>query len=106
MIRLTLALSIQDQNIVFEQIDIVTAFLNARLKEDVYVRAPPGHRSRSTVLKLSKALYGLKQAPRAWFILMDRYLGTNLGFTKLQSASCLYVKRNMRNEKFVNRTLS
>ncbi len=50
------------------QFDVVTAFLNGDLEEDIYVRPPPGYpEKRNRVLKLNKALYGLKQAPRQWY---------------------------------------
>ncbi|GJY54578.1 retrovirus-related pol polyprotein from transposon TNT 1-94 [Tanacetum coccineum] len=44
------------------------AFLNGKLKEEVYVKQHPGFKSSEFpdyVCKLDKALYGLKQAPRA-----------------------------------------
>ncbi len=58
-----------------QQIDVETAFLNARLKEKVYINIPRGARTlqeslgllnENCILKLNKALYGLVQAPRAW----------------------------------------
>eukprot|EP00963_Diacronema_lutheri_P007771 scaffold671_cov394-Pavlova_lutheri.AAC.1 len=50
------------------QMDIETAFLNADLQEEVYLRVPSGLNTerQNQALKLNRSLYGLKQAPRAW----------------------------------------
>ncbi|GJP85230.1 hypothetical protein CLOP_g15355, partial [Closterium sp. NIES-67] len=49
------------------QMDIVTAFLNGIIMEEVYMKQPEGLDDGSgRVCRLKKAIYGLKQAPRAW----------------------------------------
>nr|GEW67810.1 hypothetical protein [Tanacetum cinerariifolium] len=50
------------------KMDVKSAFVNGKLKEEVYVKQPPGFESSEFpdyVCMLDKALYGLKQAPRA-----------------------------------------
>nr|GFB89086.1 retrovirus-related Pol polyprotein from transposon TNT 1-94 [Tanacetum cinerariifolium] len=50
------------------QMDVKSSFLNSKLKEEVYVKQPPGFESSEFpdyVCKLDKALYELKQAPKA-----------------------------------------
>jgi hypothetical protein len=67
-LRLLLAMAVQE-NLIFHQVDISTAFLNGLLEEEVYIEVPEGLKdqfSKNEVLKLKKALYGLKQASRSW----------------------------------------
>nr|GEU80309.1 retrovirus-related Pol polyprotein from transposon TNT 1-94 [Tanacetum cinerariifolium] len=57
------------KNMTIYQMDVKPAFLNGKLKEEVYVSQPEGFVDQdnpSHVYKLKKALYGFKQAPRAW----------------------------------------
>ncbi|GJW31456.1 putative ribonuclease H-like domain-containing protein [Tanacetum coccineum] len=58
-------------NFIVYQMDVKSAFLNRKLKEEVYVKQPLGFESSeftNHVNKVDKALYGLKQAPRAWYL--------------------------------------
>ncbi|GJV33297.1 copia protein [Tanacetum coccineum] len=66
-----------NKNMTIFQIDVKTAFLNGKLKEEVYVSQPKGFVDQeypSHVHKLKKALYSLKQAPRAWYGMLSSFL--------------------------------
>nr|GFA08774.1 copia protein [Tanacetum cinerariifolium] len=66
-IKIVLAFSTY-MNFIFYQIDVKSAFLKCKLKEEVYVKQPPGFESNefpNHICKLDKYLYGLKQDPRA-----------------------------------------
>ncbi|GJP58372.1 hypothetical protein CLOP_g6300 [Closterium sp. NIES-67] len=57
------------------QMDIVTAFLNGIILEEVYIKQPEGLDDGSgRVCRLKKAIYGLKQAPRAWYHKLEEAL--------------------------------
>jgi len=70
-----------------EQMDVVTAFLNPPVMEELYMEAPEGAEWLASspavlsdlsivdkVCKLRKALYGLKQAPRLWYYDIHTFL--------------------------------
>jgi hypothetical protein len=86
------------------QMDVKSAFLNGPIKEEVYVKQPPGFEDSeypSHVYKISKELYGLKQALRAWYECLRDFLIANgfkvrkadpTLFTKTIAKTCLYAK--------------
>ena len=77
------------------QMDVVTAFLNGDVDEDIYMEQPSGcidPTRPNHVCKLNKALYGLKQSPRQWYFKIHSYL-TKLGFISSENDPCLYVIR-------------
>lgn len=79
-------------------LDVKSAFLNGKLKEEVYVAQPEGYEVKGKehmVLRLHKALYGLRQAPRAWNTLLDKSL-KELGFTRCTQDQAVY-KREKNN---------
>ncbi|GJV14420.1 retrovirus-related pol polyprotein from transposon TNT 1-94 [Tanacetum coccineum] len=66
-----------NKNITIFQMDVKMAFLNDKLKEEVYVSQLEGFVDQDNplhVYKLKKALYGLKQAPRAWYDMLSSFL--------------------------------
>ena len=68
-----------------EHVDVKSAYLNAPLKETIYMKPPrgvlkPGQEGK--VLRLLKGLYGLKQAGRGWYLEMSKVFINNLGFKR------------------------
>nr|GEX50195.1 hypothetical protein [Tanacetum cinerariifolium] len=64
--------------------DVKSAFMYGRIKEEVYMCQPPGFEDPNfpdKVYKVEKSLYGLHQAPRAWYETLAKYLLDN-GFRK------------------------
>ena len=52
------------------QLDVITAFLNGTINEEILMEIPPGFPhsdDESKVCCINRALYGLKQSPRAWY---------------------------------------
>lgn len=73
--------------------DFKTAFLNATLNEEIYMKPPDGMKNEVTngVCKLNKSIYGLKQAAKLWNNTIDDLL-KQLGFKAGEMDSCLYYK--------------
>ncbi|CAI5967065.1 unnamed protein product [Closterium sp. NIES-64] len=76
---------------VVKQMDIVTAFLNGILEEEIFMAQPEGFDNGSgRVWKLKKALYGLKQAPRQWYMKLREVL-EEIGFTPSTADHSLFM---------------
>ncbi|GJQ95863.1 putative ribonuclease H-like domain-containing protein [Tanacetum coccineum] len=93
-IRLFLAYASFKDFVVY-QMDVKSAFLYGKIKEEVYVCQPPGFEDPEfpdRVYKVEKALYGLHQAPRAWYETLSTYLLDN-GFQRGQIDKTLFIKR-------------
>ena len=79
------------------QLDVGSAFTNAYLDEEVYMRCPQGIRDKPRVCKLLRALYGLKQAPRAWYENFRATLKRN-GWERCPTDACLFKKQDSTSE--------
>ena len=56
--------------------DVVTAFLNRTLDEEIYMEIPDGFPEAgdpAKVCRINRALYGLKQAPKSWYSRIDTW---------------------------------
>jgi hypothetical protein len=90
-VRLLFALAaINDWEV--DVIDVDNAFLNATLKEEIYIKQPAGaDDGTGRVLRLRMALYGLKQASKEWKDELETHLTGN-GFEPTHSDDALYTK--------------
>jgi len=75
------------------QFNVKNAFLHGDLKEEIYMRKPPGYFVGGTnqVCKLLKSLYGLKQASRQWYSKFSLSLIT-FGFTQFKVDYILFIE--------------
>ena len=95
-LRLLFALSVK-LGLSIHHLDVVTAFLNGKLKENVFMEIPEGFNDKSLsnknkVLKLNKAVYGLKQSSRVWYKQVENVL-VNLNYKKSEYEPCIFIKR-------------
>ncbi|GJV20149.1 putative ribonuclease H-like domain-containing protein [Tanacetum coccineum] len=103
-IRLFLAYASFKDFVVY-QMDVKSAFLYGKIKEEVYVCQPLGFEDPDfpdRVYKVEKALYGLHQAPRAWYkgdILLVQVYVDDIIFGSTKKELCLAFEKLMH-EKF------
>ena len=93
-IRTLLAFAVE-MGMQIHQMDVVTAFLNGDLKEEIYMQQPPGYIQSGTemlVCKLKKSLYGLKQSPRCWNEKLCEHL-KSLEFKESAADPCIFIRQ-------------
>jgi hypothetical protein len=90
-LRLLIALALR-HNLSVQHVDVVTAFLNAKLEEEVYVRFPNGIEFNGCKFaKLKKSIYGLKQAAHDWNKLSNKSLKNCIpGIKRSEKEPCLF----------------
>nr|KAJ0195032.1 hypothetical protein LSAT_V11C700367740 [Lactuca sativa] len=92
-IRLLLSL-VAIHNLVIQQMDVKTSFLNSELDEEIYMKQTEGFvmpGNEHKVCKLKNSLYGLKQAPKQWHQKFDDVVLSN-GFALNQADKCAFSK--------------
>lgn len=84
------------QDLEIDSMDVVTAYLNSELEEEIYMELPRTNPAQGQrFCRLRKALYGLKQSGRAWNRkLHAELLKQNLVQSKVDP--CVYFKNNQQ----------
>ena len=105
-----LCAKVADEDLELDQMDVITAFLNGDIDEDIYIEVPDGVEitpedishlglgdvdinELDLVCKLDKSMYGTKQAPRCWNKKIHAVLADELSFVRSDGDPCLYVKQ-------------
>ena len=89
-----------------DQTDIKSAYLLAKLDEEIYMDIPEGldvEKNIGTgwkVCKLLKGLYGLKQSGRMWNQEWDRHLVGTCGFTRSKDDHAVYLKKSEKSDDY------
>ena len=101
-IRALLAYAVEN-NMEIHQMDVVTAFLNGELDEDIYMDQPEGYTLKGKehlVCKLRKSLYGLKQSPRCWNATFSEHMH-KAGFNQSPADPCVFIRHTCKLEAIV-----
>ena len=72
-----------------QQVDYTSAFVQADIKDDIYLEMPRGYREKGKVLKLKKNVYGLRQAPLNFFLKLKQGL-EDCHFVQSENDPCLF----------------
>ena len=91
-IRTLLAASV-DEEMHVHQMDVISAYVQGELNDEIYMEQPEmfvkrGHEEK--VCKLLKPLYGLKQSGREWYKKLDSYI-MEIGGKRTSADPCVYV---------------
>jgi len=102
-IRIALAIA-TNLNLKMDHIDVETAFLNGKIDEEIYMRAPKGFEKlgldTGNLWRLHGSLYGLKQASQIWNKLLDQVL-KSFGWCRLSSDWCIYIWRDQKGHMMI-----
>jgi len=91
--RAILAIAVQ-QNLTIHQMDVKVAYLNGKLKEEIYMEAPPGLEiPEGMVLRLNQAVYGTKQGGCVWY---KDVCGTmaEMGYMRIEADHTVFIQRH------------
>ncbi|RKK44172.1 hypothetical protein BFJ69_g18336, partial [Fusarium oxysporum] len=76
------------------QYDVINAFVNAPIDQDIFMHMAPGYKKPATILKLNKALYGLRASPLLWQKELSKTL-LEIGYTQIPHEPCCFKKEGV-----------
>ena len=83
-------------NFIGHQIDVTSAYLNAKIDHEIYMEQPDSpDKDPSKVWRLKKSIYGLKQSARLWNVTLHTFL-EKLGYKRNSADMCLYRRCDKR----------
>lgn len=76
-------------------VDFNSAYLNAELNEEIYMKIPNGHKASESenVFRLKKAIYRLEQAGRKWYLLLRKNL-LSQEWQECKKDNCVFQRKN------------
>ena len=95
-IRALVAYATRNDMLFIRQMDVVTAFLNGQIDEEIHMDQPKSFKERGKerlVRRLHRSLFGLKQSPRCWNCERQEFL-TSKAFTQSQEDPYLFYNLN------------
>jgi len=78
------------------QINYVLAYLQAPVKQDMYMEIPKGCKVNAKgdyVMQILQNIYGQKQAGCVWFLHLVKKL-KSIGFIQLTTSPCIFIRKN------------
>jgi len=108
-IRILMALAVENWWTI-QHVDLVSAYLNSEIKEEVELEQPQGFEEKGKpfkyfICRLQKSMHALHQARRDWNLCVDRILG-ELGLISCVKEPCVYVGRSVIVGLFVHDLVS
>jgi hypothetical protein len=91
-VRLLLSFA-QCHDMIVHHIDVKTAYLNAELKENIFMRPPRFSRcydDPKVVCRLQKSIYGLKQSAKCWYDQLRSILSSSFSLHSLVNNGCIF----------------
>ena len=81
---------------IVHQTDVITAFFNGELQEDIYMQQPVGYivSGEKQLVCKKKSLYGLKLTPRCWNKSFQGFL-LDFGFFQSTADPCVFIHSNI-----------